>query len=207
MSTLELPLLSQDLAKYPGLCMFLSSQVITSLTGFLPTEPLLTLSIGSGTGLLEAILSESGKHGIECVEVESYRHTPKYMQDSAMHYVRGTWETSPRALDAQVWLFIFPREPELLRKYVAAYGDGNVEHILYIGPRGDLEAFRNAINSSYFDTGQPFGVEFLHAGEAGFLWSHLNPRSRGSTVQVSDTEPTRMVLESSPLDDDEIAEI
>lgn len=173
MAVLALPELSNEPQKHHGSCTFLSTHIVELLSSMVPPKPLITLSVGSGICLLEALIMR--KHAsriLECVEVESLRGERKYVADERIHYVQGTWATSEHAQRAATWLFAFPRDPLLLKKYVDAYGDGQVRSILWLGPREDWPLFRDAIQHEKFNSQCEFGQGLLRPNEMGWLWSH-----------------------------------
>lgn len=171
MSTL--PELTKQPSRYPGSCIFLSTDVVGLFCSAIPPKPSMTLSVGSGTGLLEAIVGKAKPTcTIECVEVESLRTEGKYVAQNRFHYVQGTWATCQRAQYASMWLFVFPRDPKLLKKYVDLNGDGQVRSILWLGPREDWPMFKDAVRHEKFNAQCEFGQGVLQPNEMGWLWSH-----------------------------------
>ncbi|KAL4975649.1 hypothetical protein BDW66DRAFT_137018 [Aspergillus desertorum] len=128
-------LLSPSPAAFPDCCLALSTPLIDRLASLLPATPHFTLSIGSGAGLLEALLAYRHPNvSIEGVEVNSSVNL--YIADEDMNVVSGTWDLLPRASDATAWMFVYPREPKLVTKYMESYGHG-IKIILWLGPRVD----------------------------------------------------------------------
>lgn len=180
MTLLPLPSITAEPAKYYGSCTFLSTDLLRALRHILPKAPDFTLSVGSGIGLLEALfaryrpgISADARPDlcIECVEVSSFRSERKYIAEDSIHYVQGTWQTSLRAREAKMWIFVFPRDPALLEKYVTDHVDGKVEHILWIGPRDDFSGYKNSVKHAKFKYQTEFGEGILQRNEMGWLWS------------------------------------
>ena len=113
------------------------------------------LSIGSGTGLLEALLQQQINNNrsseitnrtflIRGVEVASAAKVNCYLHDDVFDVVPGAWATFELALDPDVkaWLFMYPRQPSLALKYIemlqarAEPGD-QLLLIIWAGPRAD----------------------------------------------------------------------
>lgn len=119
---------------YPDCCLALSVRIVKTLKTALPQGPDFTLSVGSGSGLLESMLIEMGLivRGVETAE-----NTNIYIPSHYMHTVPGSFAVSPMARDAKAWLFIYPRDPRLLAKYLDQFGDGNVAVIVWAGPQND----------------------------------------------------------------------
>ena len=112
------------------------------------------LSIGSGTGLLEALLqqqinnrsSEAANRTflIRGVEVVSAAKVNCYLHDDVFDVVPGAWATSKFALDPDVkaWLFMYPRQPSLVLKYIEmlqakAERGHQLMLMVWAGPRAD----------------------------------------------------------------------
>lgn len=120
----------------PGCCSSLSVSLIERLASLLPPHPALTLSIGSGTGLLEALLLHHRPTlHLKAVEVPSTNN--KYMPVDRMEIVSGCRDLCSLAADASAWMFIYPRDACLLRKYVKVFGGQQCRHIIWIGPKAD----------------------------------------------------------------------
>lgn len=112
------------------------------LASLLPPDPALTLSIGSGTGLLEALLRHQRPTlNLKTVEVPTTNN--KYMPLDRTEIVNGYRDLCRLAADASAWMFIYPRDAWLLRKYVQAFGNQKCELIIWIGPKADLPELGN----------------------------------------------------------------
>jgi len=107
----------------------------------------LLLSIGAGTGLFEYYLTcylrehDLNNIRVEAVEVQSA--VMKYLSTDAVHRVQGTWDISDQAQNAHVLLFVYPREPQLVKKYLERF-QNNVQLVLWFGPMADW-AEHNAV--------------------------------------------------------------
>ncbi len=123
---------------YPDCCCSISRGLIQTLLSILPSDPELTLSVGSGSGLLEALLlRQSRKLNVHGVEVSS--SVNKYLPEERTQLVAGTWALASSAKDASAWIFVYPREVQLIEKYIQSYGKGIVRQIIWIGPLADRE--------------------------------------------------------------------
>jgi len=125
--------------KHPDCCLYVSKTLTDAVREELPSEPKITLSIGSGSCLFEALLTAPGSQCIECVELETLRETDKYMIEEAMHYVAGMHSLCERAGHTDAWLFVYPRNPALVSRYIERFGNGRVEKIFWLGPRQDWD--------------------------------------------------------------------
>lgn len=131
--------------QFNGCCMALSTGLIDLLAEVLPNAPALTLSVGSGTGLLEALLqSRHSCLNIEGVEVSHRVNT--FLSEERFNVVTGTWATSERAADASAILFIYPRKPELVRQYVHGFANKNCHVFIWLGPKADWIDFAPAFD-------------------------------------------------------------
>ncbi|KAL4934400.1 uncharacterized protein BDV17DRAFT_249169 [Aspergillus undulatus] len=135
---------------FPNCCLSLSTSLLSHLSTLLPKLPNFTLSIGSGSGLLEAMVTHLHPDvSIEGVEVNSSVNL--YIAEEDMNVVSGTWDLLPRAAQAKAWMFVYPREPKLVTKYIEMYGDcGEVEMILWLGPRADWADYEESLRNSVF---------------------------------------------------------
>lgn len=147
---MDLPLSSTPTA-FPNCCLALSSTLITHLASLLPQTPDFALSVGSGSGLLEALITHHHPNVlVEGVEVSSSVNL--YIAEQDMNVVSGTWDLHPRAAQAKAWMFVYPREPQLVTRYIERFGDGDqtAETILWLGPRADWADYGGCFRHSKF---------------------------------------------------------
>jgi hypothetical protein len=95
-------------------------------------------SLGSGFGLLEALLLDS-RHviGVE-VKPSPNRHLPS----TNHHTVHGSRFLDALAGEAAAWLFVYPRRVGLVDEYLAEYGSRAVQQIVWIGPQADWDDYK-----------------------------------------------------------------
>ena len=128
--------LAEQPAHLPDCCSSISVLLLKLLASLLPPDPALTLSIGSGSGLLEALLLHHCPHlDLKAVEVPTTNN--KYMPADRLQTVNGYRDLCDLAADANAWMFIYPRDTWLLREYVQAFGGQKCHLIIWIGPRVD----------------------------------------------------------------------
>lgn len=179
---MDLPKLNDAPTRHPGFCLSISTKLIHTLTNILTTNgpnsnDNLVLSVGSGSGLLEAHLlshltslsNPIPKFSIQGVEVRSSTAaTPvnKYLPEQNYTTVRGTWELSPLLEAADALLFVYPRDPGLLSRYLKAR-PLSLRVVLWLGPHADWEVFGECFRGL-----DGFGdveiIEGESAGVAGF---------------------------------------
>jgi hypothetical protein len=136
-----LPALTTTPTAYPGCCLALSEPLIAYLASLLPQPPSLTLSIGSGFGLLERyLITKPYAHRVVGVEVEPSSN--QYLPSSNHRVVHGTRFLEPLAAEVSTWLFIYPRRAGLLREYLAEHGADNVKTVIWAGPQADWEDYK-----------------------------------------------------------------
>ena len=117
-------------------CSSLSVSFLKQLASLLPPDPALILSIGSGTGLLEALLLDQRPTlDLRAVEVPSTNN--KYMSADRIEIVNGYRDLCNLAAEASAWMFVYPRDIWLLQKYVQAFGGQKCILIIWVGPRAD----------------------------------------------------------------------
>ncbi|KAF2403578.1 hypothetical protein EJ06DRAFT_527188 [Trichodelitschia bisporula] len=142
----KLPSLTNIPRRFPGYCLSLSTPLIDEMGLQLSTlDDSLVLSIGSGSGLLEAcVRRQFPRLRIEAVEVAEGINS--YLPDDCMHVVKGTWETCSRSSDASAWLFVYPRQPSLITKYLHTHAE-NVQLVIWLGPKVDWQDFKPCFES------------------------------------------------------------
>ncbi|PYH81220.1 hypothetical protein BO82DRAFT_432840 [Aspergillus uvarum CBS 121591] len=164
---MSLPQISAQLSPtphpFPTCCLALSSTLITYLGKLLPTHPGFTLSIGSGSGLLEALIAL--RHPTVPVEgVEVSGGVNRYLEEWDLNVVQGTWDLHPRAAGAAAWMFVYPREPGLVRRYLEEFGRGAVQMVVWLGPRADWGDYVGCFEEGVW-VGEELGEE---EGVAGY---------------------------------------
>ncbi|KAJ5368541.1 uncharacterized protein N7496_008301 [Penicillium cataractarum] len=149
LSHISSQLSSSSPTRFPDCCLSISTTLLTTLTTLLPKKPAFTLSIGSGSGLLEGLLSHSNAAiSVEGVEVAS--SVNRYIAEEDMHVAAGAWDLYSRARQAKAWMFVYPREPKLVSRYIEIYGEGDVEIIVWLGPKVDWGDYEPCFRSSMF---------------------------------------------------------
>ena len=141
---MDLPEISRTPSQHADCCVSLSSSLLSTLRDNLPCSPSIILSIGSGRGLLEALILHDHSD-LELFGVEVSTQVNQYLLQDRLHVVNGTWDLDPTAWSAQAWVFVYPREPRLLWKYLANYGLGSVRKIIWLGPRADLKEYETIV--------------------------------------------------------------
>ncbi|KAJ5584024.1 uncharacterized protein N7459_003824 [Penicillium hispanicum] len=141
--------LSSSPKRFSDCCLAISNTLIAQLAAILPKKPKFTLSVGSGSGFLEGLLAYSeASCSVQGVEVDSSIN--RYIAEEDMHVVGGGWGLHADAQHATAWMFVYPRDPKLVAKYIDAYGDQAVEMIVWLGPRVDWEDYEPCFRASPF---------------------------------------------------------
>ncbi|RAL10937.1 uncharacterized protein BO97DRAFT_108335 [Aspergillus homomorphus CBS 101889] len=131
---------------HPTSCLALSSTLTSYLAHILPNTPDFTLSIGSGSGLLEALITH--RHPDVVVEgVEVSADVNRYLEELDLHVVPGTWEVHSRAARARAWMFVYPREPALIRRYLECFS--GVRVVVWLGPVVDWGDYRGCFGEGW----------------------------------------------------------
>ncbi|KAF2627091.1 hypothetical protein BU25DRAFT_69485 [Macroventuria anomochaeta] len=144
----SLPQLTDKANVYSGCCLALSAPLVAHVHSLLPPPPALTLSIGSGFGLLEALLiAPPYASNIIGVEVEPSANT--YLSAPHHRIVYGTRFLEPLAAQATGWLFVYPRRVGLVGEYVAAYGRDRVNTIIWVGPQADWDDYQGCFAAGW----------------------------------------------------------
>lgn len=127
---------------HPGCCLALSTPLLSYLReALLPPNPTtLVLSVGSGYGLLEALLLEPPSP-LNLIGVEVAPSPNTYLPAEQHSIVPGSRFLEPLAAEAGTWLFVYPRRVGLIEEYLRAYGQGAVRKVVWIGPVADWEDY------------------------------------------------------------------
>ncbi|CAJ0539983.1 Ff.00g073240.m01.CDS01 [Fusarium sp. VM40] len=168
--------------RFPVCCLSISSKLLQILTNIfsnttLSDENPTVLSIGSGTGILEALLlahSQSRSllniEGVEVQQLGGKAPVNRYLPEQAIYTVRGTWDVVSRLHDPDVTalMFVYPRQPGLISEYIKVISeqDLKVQVIVWLGPMADWEVFEPCF-SARIGTSQFAVSEKRQGAEAG----------------------------------------
>jgi len=135
----------------------------------LPKFPEHVLSIGSGKGLLEQMLkTHYPSLDIQGVEVQDAYGVNKYLPERDMRTILGSvgsCGTCDRAAVASAWMFVYPRNPLLVRNYIREFGDGAVKVLIWLGPRNDWDDFAPYLEDDRFEAPEEVAASGLPAYE------------------------------------------
>lgn len=175
----NLPKLESSPSRHPHCCFTLSTSGIEAIVRILANANSLVLSIGSGSGLLEALLAQRDSHlNIQGVEVN--KSTNKYLPDEEMNIVKATWDVCEKAATATAWIFAYPRSPDLIKKYLDFYGDSpDLGVILWIGPIADWPNFERIFEEYEFEMSK---VDTLMKGSEFMIAARPPERSSNSEL-------------------------
>lgn len=144
---MNLPTITDEPTHHANCCLSLSTILIDVLTKTLQQSigNGLTLSVGSGSGLLEALLLAQWTDGasqsmrIEGVEVYSPTPVNLYLPEEAINIVAGTWGFPERITQSSALIFVYPRQPKLIQEYmnVMLRDVCPTTLIIWLGPRVD----------------------------------------------------------------------
>lgn len=160
----NLPPLSDEPTRYPDFCLSLSTHLIDALTKIFSaaaakSRSSLTLSVGSGSGLLEAYLQSLWSstpgcdlmiHGLEVQTADGAGPVNRYLPEQNCGTVRGTTQLSSELNSACALLFVYPRDPALVLRYLQAAKDLSnrpLQAVVWLGPRADFDIFAGSPQS------------------------------------------------------------
>lgn len=160
--------LEQGPTRHPHCCLGLSSALLTTLTTIIVEDDAVSsgdeqivLSIGSGTGLFEALLASHSQRihdssslsrprlvveGVEVLEPRTGGETAnKYLSEQYINTVRNSWEVTSRLrdLDVSAVMFVFPRQPTLVTRYIDRIREDGLaaRMVIWLGPVADWVEF------------------------------------------------------------------
>lgn len=147
--------LSDTPVHFPDCCPAISRPLLQTILDHLPAGPALTLSIGCGSGLLEAALlhvcNEISGPRIDLRGVEVDSCPSKHLPPELVARVQSTTSLYPDAVLATALLFVYPRQPTLLGSYFDACSDGVLETVVWLGHRSDWPDFEGQIRRRFVD--------------------------------------------------------
>ncbi|KAF2746741.1 hypothetical protein M011DRAFT_403987 [Sporormia fimetaria CBS 119925] len=137
----NLPILTSMPKVYSGCCLALSSRLLCYLRTTLLSNPGPVLSVGSGYGLLEAIML-APPYDMPITGVEVHPSSNRYLPPTHHRVVPGSRFMDSLAEQASVWMFVYPKRVGLITDYISRHGAGNLKAIIWMGPRADWEDYR-----------------------------------------------------------------
>lgn len=146
----------------PELCCGVSQPLMGLLLDHLPTDGSLVLSIGCGSGLLEAMLLRAARTsgralGLSGVEVPSC--VVHYLTAESVLRVAGTRDLHPEAMLATTLMFVYPRKPALVASYIKDCSNGALECVVWIGPSSDWQDSQHLLSRTFTDVKVWEGLE------------------------------------------------
>ena len=145
--------LSTEPRQHVDCCASLSSTLLANITSHIPREDSFVASIGCGSGLLEALILEH-RPTLHILGVEVVSCAVRYLPKESVEVVDGSRTLSKKAVEADVWLFVYPRTTTLVEAYVKMAEASPVRTIIWIGPTEDWTDFAPLFESTTFDVDQ-----------------------------------------------------
>jgi len=136
--------------QFAGCCLAISKPLLETLLTTLPRGPDLVLSVGSGSGLLEAMLLQMSRDDLNLFGVEVPSCDCAYLSSQQVLRVTGTRSLHPDAILASVLMFVYPRVASLIASYIDACADGALEKLVWLGHRSDWVDCEAIIKDSFF---------------------------------------------------------
>ncbi|KAK3114044.1 hypothetical protein LTR53_008008 [Teratosphaeriaceae sp. CCFEE 6253] len=124
-------------------CAGISWPLLNVLATRLPQHPATVLSIGCGSGLLESLLllaSDCNVYGVDVLPCVN-RHLPP----DRLLRVPCTNSLHPEAWLASSLMFVYPRAPSLIFRYLDSFLDGALERVVWLGFRDDWQAVQKVL--------------------------------------------------------------
>jgi len=141
--------LTENPAYFPDCCAGISRPLLQVLADRLPPDPALVFSIGSGSGLLEALLVHTTKGRIKICGVEVPTCTNRFLPEKRLLRVPCTASIHPDAFLASTLMFVYPRMASLIARYIESSLDGALEEVVWLGHRNDWKDVEEVLRSSF----------------------------------------------------------
>ena len=139
--TLDSLSLSEKPVHFGDCCPGVSQPLIDVLLDRLPQDPALILSVGSGSGLFEAIILHVAEHdrgrSLNLCGIEVPPCINKHLSQDRVLRVPCSMSLHPEAFFASALMFIYPRRANLVAMYLDAFSDGALETLVWLGHRND----------------------------------------------------------------------
>ncbi|TKA80958.1 hypothetical protein B0A55_02398 [Friedmanniomyces simplex] len=145
----ELPRLSDKPKLFADCCAGLSRPMLKTLESRLPQHPATVLSIGCGSGLLEELLLCATDDKVNVFGVEVPAGVNKYLPQDRLLRVPCTASLHPEAWLASTLLFVYPRQPALLRRYAESFVHGALEQVVWLGHRSDWPEIQEVLTPNF----------------------------------------------------------
>lgn len=160
--SMNLPVLSDEAKHHPDCCLSLSRCLVERLSQLFvdSARPGFVLSVGSGSGLLEALIVQCLQQrqiqdlwveGVEvaCESGQMNRHLPEELNN----IVEGTWALYERASTASALMFVYPRAPRLVQQYLGSImqNTSDTRLVIWLGPKADWNDFVACFESPGFN--------------------------------------------------------
>ncbi|KAK5104853.1 hypothetical protein LTR62_002775 [Meristemomyces frigidus] len=130
--------LTEKPAYFADCCAAISRPLIHTIIHLLPPPPTCVLSIGSGSGLLEAmILQVTAGHQVELFGVEVPSCVNKFLPEQHVLRVPSTTSLHSDAILAQTLLFVYPRKVSLIEDYLKTFRTGMLAQVIWYGQKND----------------------------------------------------------------------
>ena len=146
--------LDEKPAHLAGCCSGVSKSLLCALADRLPPSPALILSIGSGSGLFEALLLQaSAKQHSQAVNLYGVDVPPcvnNYLPDERLLRVPCTKSLHPDALLASALIFVYPRDLSLITMYLNVFLDGALEKVIWLSHRDDWRNTEELLLKAFF---------------------------------------------------------
>lgn len=146
-----LPHLTDEPQHFAACCLALSKPLLQTLLAALPRSPALVLSVGSGSGLLEALLLHASSGGLELYGVEVASCQCPFLPDERVLRVPGTRALHADAVLASVLMFVYPRVSALVAEYVDVCAGGALEKLVWLGHRSDWADCERLVVDAFTD--------------------------------------------------------
>lgn len=144
--------LTEKPAHFADCCAGVSKPLIKTLVDRMPQSPAMILSIGCGSGLLEATLLSYRDHEqrLNLYGVEVPPCVNKYLPEDRLLRVPCTKSLHPDAILASTLLFVYPRDPMLIAMYLDASQGGALEQLIWLGHKSDWPVAEKLLLAAFF---------------------------------------------------------
>lgn len=145
--------LGEEPAHFADCCVAISKPLLQAVLDRLPRIPALVLSVGCGSGLLESLLLERNASiegsPLDLYGVEVPTCTNKHLPADRLLRVPSTSAIYDDAVFASVLIFVYPRQVDLIARYLAVCSNAALEKMIWLGHRSDWEDAKALVSAAF----------------------------------------------------------
>ena len=139
--TANLRVSAEAISQYADCCAGISQTLLIAIKERLPQDMAMILSVGCGSGRLEALLldfaSQRDERHLNLYGVEVPSCIVKHLPEERVLRVPNSESVHPDGVFASTLMFVYPRSTSLIALYLEAFVIGALEQVIWLSHRSD----------------------------------------------------------------------